>query len=261
MGVSDRPVAIVTGGATGVGAATARWLCEHGHDVVINYRRSDAEAHETAEDCNARGADVLCVQGDVAVDEDCRRIAKAATDRWGRIDVLINSAGTTLFRPMDDLGALDADDFHAIYSVNTVGPFQMVRAAAMALREANGSVVNISSIAGTNGSGSSYAYAASKGALNTLTLSLARTLAPDIRVNALLPGMIDGRWLREGLGEAGFEKSTAHYAARSALQKISTPDQIAEAAGWLAISAPTMTGQLITIDAGLTLGRPLTLSK
>ena len=119
-----------------------------------------------------------------------------------------------------------------------------------------GAVVNISSVAGVNGTGSCYAYAASKGALNTLTLALARNLAPGIRVNAVLPGMIEGRWLREGVGDAAYEKVRDGFARSAALETVATPDQIAATAGWLATDAVLMTGQLVTADAGVLLGRP-----
>lgn len=204
----------------------------------------------------AHSPDAVAVQGDVADDADCRRIAAEAQTRWGRIDVLVNSAGTTLFRSMVDLDALDAADFARLYQVNTVGPYQMARAVAGAMRAQGGAIINISpSIAALNGNGSSYAYAASKGALNTLTLALARNLAPDIRVNAVL-GMIEGRWLKEGLGEEVYERVREGFAANAALGVVATPGQVAATIGWLAIEAKLMTGQLLTVDAGLLLGRP-----
>ncbi len=254
--MSGRPVAIVTGGGTGVGAATSLWLARRGHNVLVNYRSSGDEAAEVVERCRELGAEAEAVRGDVARDADCRRLAAAAAKRWGRIDVLVNNAGTTLFRPMEDLDALDAEDFLAIYRVNAIGPYQMARAAAPPMREKGGAIVNVSSIAGSHGGGSSHAYAASKGALNTLTLSLARALAPRTRVNAVLPGLITGRWLREGLGDEAYERTRKGYAAASALQGVATPEQVAEAVGWLATGASLMTGQLVTVDAGFTLGPP-----
>ena len=254
--MSARPVAIITGAATGVGAASALWFAARGHDVLINYRASAAPAEAVVDQCRALGVDAVAVQGDVADDADCRRIAAEAQTRWGRIDVLVNSAGTTLFRSMVDLDALDAADFARLYQVNTVGPYQMARAVAGAMRAQGGAIVNVSSIAALNGNGSSYAYAASKGALNTLTLALARNLAPDIRVNAVLPGMIEGRWLKEGLGEEVYERVREGFAANAALGVVATPGQVAATIGWLAIEAKLMTGQLLTVDAGLLLGRP-----
>lgn len=253
--MTTRRVALVTGAATGVGAACAEWFASHSHDVAVNYRASEAPALAVAGRCRALGADTIVVQGDVAADADCRRLADAAMERWGRIDVLVNSAGTTLFRPMSDLDALDRDDFLSVFAVNAVGPYQMTRAAARFMAPGS-SIVNVSSIGGANGTGSSYAYAASKGALNTLTLALARNLAPAIRVNAVLPGMIEGRWLRDGIGEEAYEKVRENFMKDAALGTVATPAQIAETIGWLATSADLMTGQLITVDAGLLLGRP-----
>lgn len=253
--MTSRSVALVTGAATGVGAACARWFAARGYDVLINYRASGDAAAVVAEQCRAVGADAITVQGDVAEDADCRRIAAAARDRWGAVTVLINSAGTTVFRPMADLEALDAHDFARIFAVNVTGVYQMVR-AVVPLMAAGGAVVSISSVAGVNGTGSCYAYAASKGALNTLTLALARNLAPAIWVNAVLPGMIEGRWLRDGVGEEAYARVRDGFARSAAPETVATPEQIAATAGWLATEAALMTGQLITADAGVLLGRP-----
>jgi 3-oxoacyl-[acyl-carrier protein] reductase len=259
--MSDRPVAIITGAATGVGAASARWFAAHGHDVIVNFRASEEEATTVAADCRAAGVDAIAIQGDVSIDADCRRIADVAVQQWGRIDALVNSAGTTLFRSMSDLEALDAKDFATIFSVNLVGPYQMTRAVAAFMARRKGAIVNVSSVGGANGTGSSYAYAASKGALNTLTLALARNLAPEIRVNAVLPGMIQGRWLREGIGDDAYERVRENFAKDAALGIVATPEQVADTIGWLATAADIVTGQLITVDAGLTLGRPPKVEK
>lgn len=253
----ERRVAVVTGGATGVGAASALALARRQYNVVINFSRSEAAANGVAERCRALGSDALVVQGDVASDADCRRIIDVAAGRWRRIDALINSAGTTQFAPIGDLERQGADDFQRVYAVNVVGPFQMARAAAPHLRRSNSAaIVNISSIAGLTGSGSSMPYVTSKGALNTLTLALARNLAPEIRVNAILPGMIEGRWLKEGLGAEAYQRVRDQFASAAALGRVCTPDEIAEAAAWLTDGAAMMTGQLITVDGGFLLGRP-----
>lgn len=238
-----------------MGAASAEWFARHSFDVLVNYRASETAALAVVEQCVKLGVDAIAVQGDVAEDADCQHIAAQAVKRWGRIDVLVNSAGTTLFRSMTDLDALDAEDFLAVYAVNTVGPYQMARAVTPHM-DAGSAIVNVSSIGGLNGTGSSYAYAASKGALNTLTLALARNLAPDIRVNAVLPGMIEGRWLLEGVGEDAYNELRDKFARDAALERVATPAEIAETVGWLATSAGLLTGQLITADAGLLLGRP-----
>jgi 3-oxoacyl-[acyl-carrier protein] reductase len=248
----ERKAAIVTGAATGIGAATSRWLATRGYGVVVNYHRSAEAAATVAAACG----DAISVRGDVARDEDCRAIAGAALDRWGRIDALVNCAGTTQFVPMSELERLNAPDFERVFAVNVIGPYQMTRAAAAALKEVLGVVVNVSSVSGLVGSGSSYAYAASKGALNTLTLSLARNLAPEVRVNAVLPGFVEGRWIREGVGEAAYERVKEQWAERAALGRVCTPEEVADAIGWLITGAPVVTGQLIMVDAGIALGRP-----
>ena len=253
---SPRKVAIVTGAATGVGAAAAQLLAGRGYDVLVSFSRSHDAAEAVAAACRGSGSDAVAVQGDVADDAQCRRVAQAALTRWGRIDALVNSAGTTQFLPMEDLEAVDAAGFERVIRVNALGPFQMIRAAAPALRVAGGAVVNVSSIASLTGNGSSYAYVASKAALNALTLGLARNLAPRVRVNAVLPGFIEGRWLLEGLGEAGYAQVRAQFAANSALQTVCTPAQVADAVVWLIDGASIVTGQLITVDGGMMLGRP-----
>jgi len=250
--MAERKAAIVTGAGTGVGAATARWLAARGYGVVVNYSRSREAADKVAADCG----DAIAIQGDVAEDADCRRLAAAAAERWGRIDAVVNSAGATQFVPMADLDGLAAEDFQRVFAVNAIGPYQMIRAAAPHLRRSRGAVVNVSSIGSQTGNGSSYAYAASKAALNTLTLALARNLAPEVRVNAVLPGFVEGRWLRDGLGDAGYEKVKSQWQANAALGRVSTPEEIAGVIGWLIAEAPVVTGQLITADAGMVLGRP-----
>src|SRR3984957_1501842 len=202
---NDGLCAVITGSASGLGAAPATILAKGGARIVINYSSSQKEAEQTADLCRSAGGEVVVVQGDVSRDEDCRKIAAAAAS-WGRLDVLVNNAGTTKHVPHGDMDGLSAEDFQRLFGVNTIGPFQMVRAARSLLEagaKASGrasSVVNVSSVAGISGVGSSVAYAASKGALNTITLSLARALAPLIRVNTVCPGYIDTPWFTKGRG-------------------------------------------------------------
>lgn len=246
-------VVIVTGSATGIGAACVRQLAAQGARVVVNYSRNAEAAEATAQACRDAGGEALVVKADVAQDADCRRLAQAALDAWGRIDGLVNNAGTTRFVGLRDLDGLSAEDFQAIYAVNVVGAYQMARACAPALRTARGAIVNVSSISTHDGTGSSLAYACSKGALNTLTLGLAKALGPEVRVNAVLPGLIDASWLRNGLGEALFEQVAAGYKAQSALHDTLTPDDAAQ--GIVALLAlPKLTGQLLTLDAGRRVG-------
>jgi len=197
------------------------------------------------------------VQGDVARDEDCQKIVAAAAP-WGRLDALINNAGTTKHVAHDKLDQLSADDFQRIFAVNTIGPYQMVR-AARSLLEASGkasgkaaAVVNVSSVAGIGGGGSSVAYAASKGALNTMTLSLSRALAPLIRVNTVCPGYIDTPWFTKGRGEAGAKAVRDSVVARVPLKVASSADDIAQLVCFLASPlSSNMTGEVVRMDAGM----------
>jgi len=248
-------VYIVTGAATGIGAACALRLAATGARVAINYSKSEAEARKTAAACEAAGGKVIVVKGDVSSDADCRKLAEATLAAWGRIDGLINNAGTTKFVQHADLDGLDAADFQRIFGINVIGPFQMVRAVAPAMqRQGRGAVVNISSIAGIMGDGSSVAYAASKGALNTMTLSLARALGPAIRVNTVCPGLVDTRWGRDALGDAAYEKRQQGYAAAAPLRSVLTAADVADAAVWLLDGAAKVTGEIITVDSGFRLG-------
>lgn len=248
-------VAIITGGSSGVGAATAELLARRGYSILVNYRSGADMAHAVVRECQALGADALAAQGNVAVEADCRSLVQQAITRWGRLDALVNSAAATKFVPMSDLDGVQAEDFQAIFGVNAIGPFQMCRAAAKHMG-AGGAIVNVSSIAGQTGSGSSFPYVLSKAALNALTIGLARTLAPGIRVNAVLPGMIEGRWMRDGLGDEAYERVKTQFAATALLGAVCTPQQIAGAIGWLLDPDCMMTGQLVVVDAGFTLGRP-----
>lgn len=255
MTLKDK-VSIVTGSATGLGAAVAIMLAERGSKLVINYTKSEKEAKETLALCKAKGVEAIMAQGDIGNDDDCRKIAKAAIDAWGRIDVLVNNAGTTQFANHADLDALSADDFLWIYKVNVVGAYQMIRACAPAMREAGkGSVVNISSIAGVTGIGSSIAYAASKGALNTMTLSLARSLAPLIRVNAVCPGFIGTRWFSDRFGEEQYQKIRKQQEASTPLARAGTPEDIAASVVFFAgEGSDHITGETLITDAGMHLG-------
>lgn len=254
----DGLCAIVTGSASGLGAATAEILARGGARLLINYSSSKNEAEATAEACRKAGAaEVLIAQGDVSKDEDCRRIVATAAG-WGRLDVLVNNAGTTKHVAHANLDGLSSEDFQRLYGVNTIGPFQMVRAARSLLEagaKASGrpsAVVNVSSVAGISGVGSSIAYAASKGALNTITLSLARALAPLIRVNTVCPGYIDTPWFTKGRGEEGAKLVRDGVVAKVPLKVASSADDIAQLVCFLATPASSnMTGEIVRMDAGL----------
>lgn len=251
-------VVVVTGGSTGLGRAICVETASRGAGVVIiNYASSQAEAEETARLVEAQGAKAILVQGDVGEDADCRRIA-AAAEPFGRIDALFNNAGITKFAPKhDDLDAVSADDFLRLYRVNVVGAFQMVRAARALLEAAPqpGAVVNTASIAGVMGVGSSVPYAASKGAMTTMTLSLARALAPKIRVNAICPGFIDTPWFGKAMADDTVSRMREGVIRSTPLQAASTAEDVAAATVFLASPASRhVTGETLMVDAGTHLG-------
>jgi len=248
-------VGIVTGSATGVGAEVALQLARKGISVVINYTKSEREAREAAAACEAEGVETLLCRADVSNDNDCRRMTRETIARWGRIDILVNNAGISKFVAHDDLEGLTAEDFHRIYGVNVIGPYQMIRAVTPTMKQqGGGSIVNVSSIAGLTGVGSSIAYAASKGALNTMTKSLARALGPEIRVNCVCPGFIQTRWLKGGLGEDRYDALRKNIEKTTVLQAASTPVEVAQPIVWLVEGGDHVTGEIITVDAGMHLG-------
>ena len=259
--MTARKTAIVTGSATGVGAATALQLAGRGYDVVINYSRSEAEAHASEAACRAAGADTLLLRGDVADDSACRGMAEAALARWGRVDALVNNAGITSFTGAANWDALDAPTFQRILDVNVIGAFQMVRACVPHLKAARGAIVNVSSVAGALGIGSSVAYVASKGAINSLTLHLARALAPQVRVNAVCPGLITTRWFVDGIGADNYEKLKTQYEQTTPLGRACTAEDVAESVVWLLEGARTITGEMILLDSGMHLGRSPTVPR
>ena len=241
-------VAIVTGGGTGIGASVVRRLAARGVRCVINYASSRDEAEALA--AEVEGA--IAVQADIVEDAACRALATAAIDAFGRIDFLVNNAGRTKFANHENLDALEAEDFIEIYRLNTIAPFQMIRACAPAMREGGiGAVVNIASVAGVWGHGSSVAYAASKGALITMTKSLARALAPSIRVNAVAPGYVGTGWFEKRLGAEGLAKLNARIAAGVPMEMAAGPDDIAGPVVMLLDpDCRVITGETMVLDAG-----------
>ena len=237
-------VIIVTGGGTGVGAACARVLAKRGARVVINYKKSQAGALEAAKQCKQLGGDAITTQGNVVLDDDCKKIASEAMERWGRIDGLVNNAGITKFAAPRDLAALSSEDFIDLYSTNVVGSYQMIRACAEHLKTSRGSVVNISSIAGVKAIGSSTAY-------------IARALAPEIRINAVCPGLVDTEWHSKRFSENEYKSFLENYENTVPLRSAATPEDIAECVIWLLSSARLVTGETILVDAGLHLGKPM----
>lgn len=251
-----RRTALVTGAASGIGAATARRFLREGWNVVINHLDGQqADAQAIAALATAPGQRALCVAGDVTRDEDCVRLVSAATDAFGALHVLVNAAGISTMVAPARLHDVDADDFHRIYAVNTIGPFLMTRAAAPALKAASTeavrtAIVNISSRVALTGSGSSLPYACSKAALNALTMSTARTLAPEVRVNAVCPSLVEQGFV-ERLAPESFADRSAHQKRVSPLQRLGHPDEVAEAIHWLATGASMMTGSIVELDFGM----------
>ena len=252
--------AVVTGSSSddGVGAACAKALAACGCNVVVNYATNKAGADKVVAECAAAGAESFAVQADVVKDEDCRRLVQAAVDHWGRLDVLINNAAVTKTIPHQRFDLLDADEFQRVYSVNLIGNYQMCRAAAPHLKATgDAAIVNISSIGAMRGAGSSIAYAASKGALNTLTVSMARALAPQVRVNALCPGGLLGNWTRRIMTEEQYRARVRQAETEFPLQRGIWPDDVARAALFLVADAVVMTGECLRMDAGEHLGANL----
>jgi 3-oxoacyl-[acyl-carrier protein] reductase len=247
----SRKVAIVTGSSRGVGAATARLLAEKGYNVVINYSKNEKEAKEVQSVCKALDAETLLCRADISEDADCRRMADETLAKWGRIDVLVNNAGTTKFCAHNDLEGLVKEDFLRIYSTNLVGPYQMIRAVAPQMKSiGQGVVVNIASIAGVKAIGSSVAYCASKAALINMTVALARVLGPEIRLNAICPGFIQGEWLRQGMGVEKYEKTKNFLEERLPLRMTATPEMIASTVRYFIEDAVLVTGETLLLDGG-----------
>lgn len=248
-------VCIVTGSATGIGAACARLLASSGARVAINYTRSENEAYETESQCQALGVETLVVKADVSVDGECRVLTEKVLKKWGRIDGLVNNAGTTMGADPFDLDSLSSEDFQRVYAVNLIGAYQMTRAVMAAMkRQGRGAVVNVSSNVVFTGGGSSHAYTASKGALNALTLSLARVLGPEIRVNAVCPGIVNTRWMRDVVGEEKFRTLEARFRDSAPMGRIAEPEDVAELAVWLLGGSSYVTGEVISVDGGIRLG-------
>ncbi|MDH4042064.1 MAG: SDR family oxidoreductase [Gammaproteobacteria bacterium] len=253
MPVSKRKVIIVTGSSSGIGAVVARIAAERGYNVLVNYNSNRAGADAVVADCKARGAEAIAVCANVAEDSDCRKLATAASETWGRIDVLVNNAGTTKLCAHSDLEGLDAGDFQRIYAVNTIGAFQMIRAVVPVMKQTGGAIVNVASVAGLIGAGTSLAYACSKAALLAINKSMARNLGPEIRVNAVCPGFVEGEWLQGLLGADTYAAVKGHYEGRASTGRVMTPETVAENIWFFADGAPNVTGEHLLMDGGATL--------
>jgi len=243
--------AIVTGAGTGVGRATALALAAAGCSVAVNYSRSKDAAEAVAAEATRHGVTAIAVRADVANDDDCRRLVQTSVDAFGGLDVLVNNAGTTSFIPHHDLDAVTAETWHTIMGVNLIGPFQMARAAKDALKGGSGGqIVNVSSVAGVYGTGSSIPYCASKAGLNNLTVTLARVMGPEVQVNTVCPGFIDGSWLQDGFGDS-FEAIKQSVVDRSLLHAVCTPDDVKDAIFGFLLGSRLTTGEIVVVDGGV----------
>lgn len=244
---TDRKVALVTGSATGVGRACAVRFAKLGYAVVVNYSRSEADALETLALVEAAGAPAHLCKANVADPAQVRDMIASAEATFDRLDVLVNNAGTTHFVPHSDLDALTDQVWQDIFGVNVLGAFYCIRGAMPLLKASKGNVVNVTSVAGLTGQGSSIPYCASKAALNCMTQSLARAFGPDVRVNAVAPGPINTRWL------AGREAHVAKFLEQAPLGRAADPDDIADTVVYLATGTTLTTGQVLVVDGGRTM--------
>ncbi|HUR15380.1 MAG TPA: SDR family oxidoreductase [Mycobacteriales bacterium] len=232
------PVALVTGSSSGIGAQVARRLAKDGYDVVVNSRSADA-GRAVADEVGG-----TYVQADVADEVQARTLVEEVATRFGRLDVLVNNAGSTERIAHGNLPAATPDIWRRLYDVNVVAPFVLVTAAEQLLRESQGCVVNVSSLAGVKPTGSSIPYAASKAALNHVTRLLAKALGPDIRVNAVAPGLVATPWTED------WDDLHQLVAAMAPLRRVATPDDVAEGVLGL-IRATYVTGEVLVLDGGL----------
>ncbi len=246
MGRLDGKVALVTGGGTGIGRATSLLLASEGADVAVNYSRSKTEAEATAADVRALGRNSIAIRADVAVESAVLEMVDRVADELGRLDILVNNAGTTVFVPLADLEALTDEAWDPVFDVNVKGAFYCARAAISRMPETGGQIVNVASIAGTSGQGSSIAYCASKAALISLTKSLAISQAPRIRTNAVAPGVVNTRWVK------GWDEFVRANRESTPLKRVAEPHEIANAILSLIINE-YVTGQVMVVDGGKTI--------
>lgn len=242
-----RQVALVTGSATGAGRAIALRFAKNGYAVAVNYSRSEADAKETLALVEKLGVPAILCKATVADDAQVRAMVERCRLELGGIDVLVNNAGMTHFIAHTELEAVTDAIWDEIFQVNLKGAFYASRAAIPLLKERRGSIVNVSSVAGLQGHGSSIPYSASKAAMNCMTQSLARAFGPEVRVNAVAPGPITTRWL------VGHEVHVEKAIAQTPLKRAATPDDVADVVWFLAAGTTLVTGQVVVVDGGRTM--------
>ena len=244
-----KPVALITGAASGIGRAAAVALAAAAYDVVINYSRSEAAARETVTLAQAKGAKTLLLKCDVGDDPSVRKMLAAVEQEFGRLDALVNNAGITSNVKPADFEGMTAEEWDRVFGVNVRGMFQVTRAAAPMLKAGRGSIVNTASIVGLRPGPQPLPYAASKAAVVSLTKLLALNLAPDVRVNAVAPGWMEGDWMKRMLGER-YEDLMARRAKSTPLRRCATAEDVAEVIVNLITSNRFVNGEVIVIDGG-----------
>lgn len=250
--MSERPVVLVTGASRGIGRSAALAFAWEGHDVVLNCARSVEAAEKVAAEVRSVGVEALVVPADVADDAAVRAMVAETESRFGRLDVLIDNAGTTVGTPPSDLDGLDMADWDRVFAVNVRGLFQVARACVPLLRRSDrAAIVTTCSIAGLRPGPQPFPYAASKAAVANLTRTLAGALAPAIRVNGVAPGWMVGEWMEHQLGE-NYDRLMERRARLTPLKRVATPDDVAESMVSLALSNHFVTGQIVVIDGGFT---------
>jgi 3-oxoacyl-[acyl-carrier protein] reductase len=248
--MNEKPVALVTGSATGIGRSAAIALAKNGYDVIVNYSRSGDAAKLTARDCQTAGARALLYRCDVSDDSSVRAMVAAGEKEFGRLDVLINNAGTTVDVEPKNFDAMTVEDWNRVFNVNVLGLFLVTRAATPLLKQSpNGCIVNTCSIAGLRPSAQPLPYAASKAAVANLTKTLANALGPQIRVNAVAPGWIEGEWMKRTLAD-NYQGLMARRAKYTPLQRCCTEDDVADSMLSLILHNRFVTGEIIIVDGG-----------
>jgi 3-oxoacyl-[acyl-carrier protein] reductase len=243
-------IALVTGGGTGIGRAVVLGLAGAGaRGIALNYSRSAAEAEATAAEARELGCEAIAIQADVADEAQVIQLVNGVEQHFGGLDVLVNNAGTTRFIPITDLDAVTEEAWDAILGVNLKGTFYCARAAAPELRKARGAIVNVASIAGLRASGSSIPYMVSKAGVIQLTRALALALAPEVRVNAVAPGLVATRWFRTPFGDESVDAMEAERARRTPLREVTKPEHVAQAVLGL-LQLDDVTGEVVVVDGG-----------
>mgnify|MGYP002010514645 FL=1 len=258
----DGKFAVITGSSNGIGAEAAKKITSLGGRVTINYSKSKELAEEVAHECSSVGITPLLIKADVATDDGCKYLIDSAMKEFKSLNILINNAGRTKFASHSDLDALNRVDFENILGLNLISNYELVKIARPYLANNNrSSIVNISSVAGLKGLGSSIAYASSKGALNSMTLALSRSLGPDgIRVNAVCPGFVATDWWKNRLGDDKFKKTIKTYEQTNPLGEAPTAEDIVGSIIFFASDLSNhVTGQLLAVDGGLLNGMPIKL--